>query len=164
MSYFLESPSKSRIYSNISRTSLFFAIVTIEIKEVFKKEHIVRRERYMSCISTTNSKSLYHYQVQIFYDRALILIALVRLIGSIFSCSIASSSEEFLGFITVFILVIPSMFVKFFIMFTTATTLMALFLIIMTSTLVISTAASTTLTSISIISLSVASEPSVSAI
>lgn len=80
-SYFLESPSKSRIYSNISRTSLFFAIVTIEIKEVFKKEHIVRRERYTSCISTTNSKSLYHYQVQIFYNRALILIALVRLIG-----------------------------------------------------------------------------------
>ena len=163
MSYFLESPPKSRIYSNISRTSLFFAIVTIEIKEVFKKENIVRWERYMSCIST-NSKSLYYYQIQIFYNRALIMIALVRLIGSIFSCSIPSSSEEFLGFITVFILVIPSMFVKFFIMFTTATTLMALFLIIMTSTLVISSAASTTLASISIISLSVASEPSVSAI
>lgn len=130
---------------------------------MFKKEHIVRRERYISCISTTNSKSLYLYQVQIFYNRALILIALVRLIGSIFSCSIPSSSEEFLGFITVYILVIPSMFVKFFIMFTT-TTLMALFLIIMTSTLVISTAGITTLTSISIISLSVASELSVSAI
>lgn len=130
---------------------------------MFKKEHIVRRERYISCISTTNSKSLYLYQVQIFYNRALILIALVRLIGSIFSCSIPSSSEEFLGFITVYILVIPSMFVKFFIMFTT-TTLMALFLIIMTSTLVISTAGITTLASISIISLSVASELSVSAI
>jgi hypothetical protein len=130
---------------------------------VFKKEHIVRRERDISCISTTNSKSLYLYQVQIFYNRALILIALVRLIGSIFSCSIPSSSEEFLGFITVYILVIPSMFVKFFIMFT-ATTLMALFLIIMTSTLVISTAGITTLASISIISLSVASELSVSAI
>lgn len=130
---------------------------------MFKKEHIVRRERDISCISTTNSKSLYLYQVQIFYNRALILIALVRLIGSIFSCSIPSSSEEFLGFITVYILVIPSMFVKFFIMFTT-TTLMALFLIIMTSTLVISTAGITTLASISIISLSVASELSVSAI
>lgn len=130
---------------------------------MFKKEQIVRRERYISCISTTNSKSLYLYQVQIFYNRALILIALVRLIGSIFSCSIPSSSEEFLGFITVYILVIPSMFVKFFIMFTT-TTLMALFLIIMTSTLVISTAGITTLASISIISLSVASELSVSAI
>lgn len=130
---------------------------------MFKKEQIVRRERYISCISTTNSKSLYLYQVQIFYNRALILIALVRFIGSIFSCSIPSSSEEFLGFITVYILVIPSMFVKFFIMFTT-TTLMALFLIIMTSTLVISTAGITTLASISIISLSVASELSVSAI
>lgn len=130
---------------------------------MFKKEHIVRRERYISCISTPNSKSLYLYQVQIFYNRALILIALVRFIGSIFSCSIPSSSEEFLGFITVYILVIPSMFVKFFIMFTT-TTLMALFLIIMTSTLVISTAGITTLASISIISLSVASELSVSAI
>lgn len=130
---------------------------------MFKKEHIVRRERYISCISTTNSKSLYLYQVQIFYNRALILIALVRFIGSIFSCSIPSSSKEFLGFITVYILVIPSMFVKFFIMFTT-TTLMALFLIIMTSTLVISTAGITTLASISIISLSVASELSVSAI
>jgi hypothetical protein len=130
---------------------------------VFKKEQIVRRERYISCISTTNSKSLYLYQVQIFYNRALILIALVRLISSIFSCSIPSSSEEFLGFITVYSLVIPSMFVKFFIMFTT-TTLMALFLIIMTSTLVISTAGITTLASISIISLSVASELSVSAI